>query len=76
MNPIELKLFMSFNFIISFNADNVFIIFSDVYTILALNIKSLNNTIFSKSDDDMIPFLFWHKYNNKQNNILSFISNS
>ena len=31
MNPIELKLFMSFNFIISFNADNVFIIFLDVY---------------------------------------------
>lgn len=69
MNPIEVKLFISFNFIISFKA----VIFSDVYSMSALNIKSLNNTIVSKSDEDMMPFLFLHKYSNEKNNILSFI---
>lgn len=50
MNPIELKLLISFNFIISFKANKVFIIFSDLYSISLLNIKSLNNAIFSKSE--------------------------
>ncbi|ANN63794.1 hypothetical protein SZ47_00185 [Brachyspira hyodysenteriae] len=50
MNPIELKLLISFNFIISFKANKVFIIFSDLYSISLLNIKSLNNSIFSKSE--------------------------